>query len=126
MLQTIRRLLIRPECFRLEREFAGLGFHQGEQCTLPRHTQQYRRALHPSDSTWKKKRIVRRVCSGGERWAVLASLINTAKLHDIDPETYLADVLDRIVSGRTKVNALSELLPWNWKAAREAPAAAAA
>ncbi len=38
VLQTIRRLLIRPECFRLEREFAGLDFHQGEQCTLPRHT----------------------------------------------------------------------------------------
>jgi transposase len=61
--------------------------------------------------------------SGGERWAVLASLINTAKLHDIDPQTYLADVLDRIVSGRTKVNALRELLPWEWKAAREAVAA---
>ena len=61
--------------------------------------------------------------SGGERWAVLASLINTAKLHDIDPQTYLADVLDRIVSGRTKVNALRELLPWEWKAAREAMAA---
>jgi transposase len=30
--------------------------------------------------------------SGGERWAVLASLINTAKQHDIDPQTYLADV----------------------------------
>ena len=46
--------------------------------------------------------------SGGERWAILASLINTAKLHEIDPQTYLADVLDRIVSGRTKVNALHE------------------
>ena len=64
--------------------------------------------------------------SGGERWAVLASLINTAKLHEIDPETYLADVLERIVSGRTKVNALRELLPWNWKAARSPPIAAAA
>jgi transposase len=52
----------------------------------------------------------------------VASLINTAKLHDIDPQTYLADVLDRIVSGRTKVNALRELLPWEWKA-REAVAA---
>jgi transposase len=61
--------------------------------------------------------------SGAERWAVLASLINTAKLHEIDPQTYLADVLDRIVSGRTKINALPELLPWEWKAAREAAAA---
>jgi hypothetical protein len=38
VLQTIRRLLIRPECFRLEREFAGLDFHQGERCTFTRHT----------------------------------------------------------------------------------------
>jgi transposase len=64
--------------------------------------------------------------SGGERWAVLASLINTAKLHEIDPQTYLADVLDRVVSGRTKANALHELLPWNWKAARVARAPVAA
>ncbi len=68
--------------------------------------------------------------AGGERWAVLASLINTAKLHGIDPQTWLADVLDRIVSGRTKVNALRELLPWNWRAAsgidRLAPGIAAA
>lgn len=53
---------------------------------------------------------------GGERWAVLASLINACKLRGIDPQTWLADVLDRIVSGRTKVNALRELLPWNWRA----------
>jgi len=38
----------------------------------------------------------------------------------------LADVLARIVSGRTKVNALRELLPWNWKAARAAQTAVAA
>jgi transposase len=60
--------------------------------------------------------------SGGDRWAILASLINTAKLHDIDPQTYLADVLDRMVSGRTKVNTLRELLPWNWRTARGAAA----
>jgi transposase len=39
-------------------------------------------------------------------------------LHEIDPQTYLADVLDRIVSGRTKANGLRELLPWAWKAAQ--------
>jgi hypothetical protein len=57
---------------------------------------------------------------GAEAWAILASLINTAKLHELDPQTYLADVLERIVSGRTKVNALHDLLPWVWKAARSA------
>jgi transposase len=64
--------------------------------------------------------------AGGERWAILASLINSAKLHAIDPLTYLSDVLDRIVSGRTKVNALRELLPWHWKASWSPAAAAAA
>ena len=56
---------------------------------------------------------------GAETWAILASLINTAKLHDIDPRHYLTDVLERIVSGRTKINQLNTLLPWNWKAARD-------
>jgi transposase len=46
-------------------------------------------------------------------------LVNTAKLNDLDPQTYLADVLERIVSGRTRNNQLHELLAWNWKAARE-------
>ncbi len=39
VLQTILRLLIGPEYFRLEREFAGPGFRRGEQCTLTKaHT----------------------------------------------------------------------------------------
>jgi hypothetical protein len=62
---------------------------------------------------------------GGETWAILASLINSAKLHNLAPQTYVADVLERIVSGRTKVNALHELLPWNWKALQAQPAQAA-
>jgi transposase len=62
---------------------------------------------------------------GGENWAILASLINSAKLHELDPQTYLADVLERIVSGHTKVNALTELLPWRWKAAQAERAQAA-
>jgi transposase len=57
---------------------------------------------------------------GGENWAILASLINSAKLHELDPQTYLADSLERIVSGQIKVNALHELSPWEWKASRAA------
>ena len=56
---------------------------------------------------------------GAESWAILASLVNTAKLHELDPQAYLTDVLERIVSGRTKSHQLHELLAWNWKAARE-------
>ena len=40
VLQIIRRLLIRSDRFRLEREFAGPDFHRGERCALPRHTEQ--------------------------------------------------------------------------------------
>lgn len=57
---------------------------------------------------------------GGETWAVLASLVNSAKLNGVDPETWLADVLEQIVSGTIPVNQLDELLPWHWKAGREA------
>lgn len=57
---------------------------------------------------------------GAESWAILASLINTAMLNDVDPQSWLTDVLERIVSGRTKSHQLDELLPWNWKAARAA------
>jgi hypothetical protein len=46
-------------------------------------------------------------------------------LHGVDPETYLTDILERMVSGATKNNRLDGLLVWNWKAAREAEKAAA-
>ena len=39
--------------------------------------------------------------AGGERWAILASLIETAKLSGINPEAWLADVLARLASGHS-------------------------
>ncbi len=58
--------------------------------------------------------------SGGRHWAIVASLIQTAKLNDVEPLAWLTDVLERIVSGRTKQNALDTLLPWNWAAQKKA------
>jgi transposase len=55
---------------------------------------------------------------GAESWAVIASLIQTAKLNAVEPFAYLRDVLERIVSGQTKANELSSLLPWAWKASQ--------
>src|SRR6266481_2401962 len=49
---------------------------------------------------------------GGERAAAIYTLIATAKLNDIDPEAWLADVLRRI--NDHPVSKLDELLPWNW------------
>ncbi|PDS67887.1 IS66 family transposase [Rhizobium phaseoli] len=57
---------------------------------------------------------------GGKSFAVLASLVNTAKLNGVAPEIWLADVLERIIAGKVKANEMASLLPWNWKAEREA------
>ncbi len=54
---------------------------------------------------------------GGARcWAVVASLVATAKLNGVEPLAWLTDVLERVVSGRTKANELERLLPWHWQA----------
>ena len=45
------------------------------------------------------------------------SLIVTAKLNDVDPRAWLADVLRRIADHRA--SRLHELLPWNWARERE-------
>lgn len=49
---------------------------------------------------------------GGERAAAMYSLIVTAKLNDVDPRAWLADVLARIADH--PASRLHELLPWHW------------
>jgi hypothetical protein len=51
---------------------------------------------------------------GGERAASMYSLIVTAKLNDVDPRSWLADVLARISDH--PASRIGELLPWNWRA----------
>jgi transposase len=53
---------------------------------------------------------------GGERAASMYSLIATAKLNEVDPRAWLADVLARIADH--PASRLHELLPWNWKPPR--------
>jgi transposase len=53
---------------------------------------------------------------GADRWAVVASLITTAKLNDVEPYAYLKDVLERLAGGHPMAK-IDDLLPWNWKAA---------
>ncbi len=50
---------------------------------------------------------------GACRWATVASLVETAKLNNIEPYSYIADVLQRMIDGHA-ANRLDELLPWNW------------
>ena len=52
---------------------------------------------------------------GAEHWAVIASLVETAKLNGVDPQYYLADVIARIVAGHPQ-SQLDDLLPWAYSA----------
>ena len=60
---------------------------------------------------------------GGRRAAAMYSLIVTAKMNDVDPQAWLADVLARIAEH--PAHRLDELLPWNWRATRETTSQAA-
>lgn len=55
---------------------------------------------------------------GAQNWALLASLIETAKLNGIDPQAWLADILVRLVNLWPN-DRIDELLPWAWADARE-------
>jgi len=60
--------------------------------------------------------------NGGRRAAAIYTLVETAKLNDIDPQAWLADMLARLQDHPAR--RITELLPWNWK--RQPPQRAAA
>ena len=60
---------------------------------------------------------------GGGRAAAMYSLIVTAKLNDVDPRAWLADILRRIADH--PASRLHELLPWNWRKPAQNTAVAA-
>ncbi len=50
---------------------------------------------------------------GGRRAALMYTLIETAKMNEVNPEVLLADVIARIADH--PINRIRELLPWTWK-----------
>ncbi len=61
---------------------------------------------------------------GGQHWAVLASLIATCKLNNVDPNAYLADVLQKIVA-RHPMSRIDDLLPFAYVKPKQSDSAAA-
>ena len=51
---------------------------------------------------------------GGDRAAIIYTALETARLNGIDPEAWLADVLDQLARGRSQLD-LEALMPWNWR-----------
>jgi len=54
---------------------------------------------------------------GAENWACIASLVETCKLHGVDPQAYFTDVLTKLVN-LWPASRLDELMPWAWPAER--------
>jgi hypothetical protein len=62
---------------------------------------------------------------GAETWACAASLIETCRLNNVDPQAWLTDVLEKLVNLWPQ-RRLDELLPWAWQQARDTVERAAA
>jgi transposase len=56
---------------------------------------------------------------GGERWATVASLVETCKMNDVDPQRYFAGLLTRLVNGWPQ-SRIDALMPWHWAAEKSA------
>ena len=60
--------------------------------------------------------------TGAQHWALMATLIGSAKLNGVEPLAWITDALERIVAGRTKANNIDSLLPWGWQMQTAEPA----
>jgi hypothetical protein len=95
------------------RHWQGLALFL-EDGRLELDTNTIERAIRPI--TLGRKNALFAGSDGGARhWAMVASLIATAKLNGVEPLAWLTDVLEWMVSGRTKAHELERLLPWHWK-----------
>jgi len=78
------------------------------------HTNVVERAIRPHTLT-RKNALFAGSDGVARHWAIAMTLIQTAKLNGVEPMAWLTDVLERVVSGRTRICDLHTLLPWNWQ-----------
>lgn len=72
-------------------------------------------AAQPSqEKVGSKQRL--RSDGGGEHWAVIASLIETCKLCNVESRNYLDDVITKTVNGHPS-SQIDDLLPWGYSIA---------
>ncbi|MBO9463581.1 IS66 family transposase [Labrenzia sp. R5_0] len=83
--------------------------HDGRICLTNNAAERALRGFALGRKSWLFAGSVR----GADRAAFMATLLNSAKLNDVDPQAWLADVLARIAE--TPVSRVEELLPWNWE-----------
>ena len=76
-------------------------------------TNSVERAIRPV-TLGRKNHLFAGSHEGGKRWAVICSLIETAKMNGVEPYAYIHDILQKMLDGHP-VNRIDELLPWQWK-----------
>jgi transposase len=72
------------------------------------------RAIRPQTIT-RKNSLFAGSSGGGQTWATIATLLQTAKLNDVDPLAWLAQTLQRIAN-RWPISQIDQLMPWNYRA----------
>ena len=112
--------VIKPIDYMLKRWDGFARFvHDGRICVTNNAAERALRGLALGRKAWLFAGSDR----GAERAAVICTLIMTARLNDVDPKAWLADVLTRIAD--IPQSRLHELLPWHWKSSAVTPARAA-
>ena len=77
------------------------------------------RAIRPV-SLGRKNSLFASSDGGADRWATVASLIETAKFKKVDPYTYIRDVLTPMVNGHSSAR-IDDLMAWNSNVETEVP-----
>jgi len=71
------------------------------------------RAIRPQTIT-RKNALFAGSHGGGRSWATIATLLQTAKMNDVDPNAWLTQTLERIAQG-WPISQIDALIPWNFK-----------
>ncbi|WP_018064945.1 transposase domain-containing protein, partial [Martelella mediterranea] len=72
------------------------------------------RAIRPQAIT-RKNALFAGSDGGGRSWATIATLLQTAKMNNVDPNAWLTQTLERIANGWPS-SEIDALMPWNYHA----------
>ncbi|MFO0811992.1 MAG: transposase domain-containing protein [Gemmatales bacterium] len=114
MLQIIRRLLIRPQCFRLGRYTpVGTSTRGSSKPLQGTHNNIAERSLR-GIALGRRNWLFVGSPQGGQTAAILFSVLASCKRHEVEPWAYLRDVLQRLALPATPEE-LRQLFPHRWK-----------
>lgn len=71
------------------------------------------RAIRPQTIT-RKNSLFAGSDGGGRTWATIATVLQTCRANDVDPQAWLTQTLERLANG-WPLSKLDDLMPWNFK-----------